>query len=270
MNESTRVLIALVAALVLGAAIAASGNATLLGAADIVAPIGTLWVNAIRMTVIPLIVSLLITGVASASDGEDHWPHWRPHAARVRAAAWPGPRSSSCRSSRRCSRCCLASKARHPPLPPGAAEAAGQVAASGPAQSLGAWIVSLVPTNPIAAAANGAIVPLIVFSLLLGLAIAHSPHREPSDAGGLLQGVRRRDARAGALGDRRGADRRVRAGAAARGAPRRRARRGSGLLHRSSTRGRAWRSSRCSIRWSRSFARIPSRLDSRERRFRRS
>ena len=29
-------------------------------------PIGTLWVNAIRMTVIPLVVSLLITGVASA------------------------------------------------------------------------------------------------------------------------------------------------------------------------------------------------------------
>ena len=70
MNESARVLIALVAALVLGAAIAASGNATLLRAADAVAPIGTLWVNAIRMTVIPLIVSLLVTGVASASDSK--------------------------------------------------------------------------------------------------------------------------------------------------------------------------------------------------------
>ena len=31
-----------------------------------------------------------------------------------------------------------------------------------------------MPANPIAAAASGAIVPLIVFSLLLGLAIAHS------------------------------------------------------------------------------------------------
>ena len=68
MNESARVLVALVLALVLGAAVAASGNATLLNAANLVAPIGTLWVNAIRMTIIPLIVSLLVTGVASASD----------------------------------------------------------------------------------------------------------------------------------------------------------------------------------------------------------
>jgi len=36
--------------------------------ADALAPVGTLWVNAIRMTVIPLVVSLLITGVASATD----------------------------------------------------------------------------------------------------------------------------------------------------------------------------------------------------------
>ena len=70
MNESARVLVALIVALVLGAIVAATGNATLLRVADLVAPIGTVWVNAIRMTVIPLIVSLLITGVASTSDGK--------------------------------------------------------------------------------------------------------------------------------------------------------------------------------------------------------
>src|SRR3989338_7721235 len=31
-------------------------------------PVGTLWINAIRMTVIPLVVSLLVTGVASAAS----------------------------------------------------------------------------------------------------------------------------------------------------------------------------------------------------------
>src|SRR5205807_8389 len=59
---------ALEVAIVAGVAIAASGNATLIAAADAVAPIGTLWVNAIRMTVIPLVISLLITGVASAGN----------------------------------------------------------------------------------------------------------------------------------------------------------------------------------------------------------
>src|SRR5215813_10514053 len=68
MKESTRVLVALGAGVAGGTAIAASGNAALARAADSVAPFGTLWVNAIRMTVIPLVVSLLITGVASATD----------------------------------------------------------------------------------------------------------------------------------------------------------------------------------------------------------
>ena len=174
MNESARVLIALVTALVLGVAIAASGNATLLRAADAVAPIGTLWVNAIRMTVIPLIVSLLITGVASTSDSKAIgrlggrallvFGLLLVATALVVVPILPAVFALLPRS-----------QGAQPTLPAGAAEAAGQVAASGQAQGLGAWIVSLVPANPIAAAATGAIVPLIVFSLLLGLAVAHSP-----------------------------------------------------------------------------------------------
>jgi len=173
-NESARVLIALIAALVLGAAVAASGNPTLLAAADVVTPIGTLWVNAIRMTVVPLIVALMITGVASASDSKTIGRMGGRSVvvfgllligtALVVIPIVPSvfavlPRIQGAR----------------PPLPPGASEAAGQIAASGEVQSFSAWIVSLVPSNPIAAAATGAIVPLIVFSLLLGLAIAHSP-----------------------------------------------------------------------------------------------
>jgi Na+/H+-dicarboxylate symporter len=61
------------------------------------------------------------------------------------------------------------------PLPPGAVEAASQVAASAPGQTLANWLVSLVPVNPIAAAATGAMLPLIVFTLLLALAIVASP-----------------------------------------------------------------------------------------------
>src|SRR5919112_1083716 len=68
MKEGTRVLVALVAGLGVGIAVAASRSEALLSAADALTPVGTLWVNAIRMTVIPLVVSLLITGVASASD----------------------------------------------------------------------------------------------------------------------------------------------------------------------------------------------------------
>src|ERR1700760_2837512 len=68
MKESTRVLVALAAAVGGGALVAASGSKPLLDAVDALAPVGALWVSAIRMTVIPLVVSLLITGVASAAD----------------------------------------------------------------------------------------------------------------------------------------------------------------------------------------------------------
>src|SRR5204862_8284195 len=68
MKESTRVLIALAAAVVLGIAVGASKNDGLLSAADFLGAFGALWVNAIRMTVIPLVVSVLVTGVASAAD----------------------------------------------------------------------------------------------------------------------------------------------------------------------------------------------------------
>ena len=52
MNESTRVLVGLGVGLGTGLAIAASHNPTLLHAANALAPIGTVCVNAIRMTVI--------------------------------------------------------------------------------------------------------------------------------------------------------------------------------------------------------------------------
>jgi proton glutamate symport protein len=48
-------------------------------------------------------------------------------------------------------------------------------------QTFGRWLTSLIPANPIAAAANGDMVALIVFSILLALAIVRLPQatREP-------------------------------------------------------------------------------------------
>ena len=175
MKESTRVLVALGAAIVLGAIIAALGSATLLHAADAIAPIGTLWVNAIRMTVIPLVVSLLITGIASASDvsaiGRTGGRTIVVFVVLLGATAivvvplasflfalLPLPASGGARAM----------------LPAGAAEAAKQLSAGGQVTSFGAWLTSLIPSNPVAAAADGAMVPLILFTLILAIAIARS------------------------------------------------------------------------------------------------
>ena len=174
MKESHRVLVGLGAGLVGGIVIAASHNSTLINAADAIAPIGTLWVNAIRMTVIPLVVSLLITGVASASDvsaiGRLGGRTLAVFIAMLTAAtmvtipltiavfAWL-PHLIAVR----------------PALPAGAAAAAASLTTGAPAVGFGSWLTSLIPTNPVAAAANGAMLPLILFTLLLALAIARSP-----------------------------------------------------------------------------------------------
>ena len=175
MKETTRVLVALAAAICGGALVAASGSKALIGAADALAPLGTMWVSAIRMTVIPLVVSLLITGVASATDvgaigrlGGRTLLVFVLLLAVVAAivvplaptlfAMLPLPSTAGAR----------------PTLPAGAADAASQLSAA-QTQTFSAWLTSLIPSNPIAAAANGAMVPLIVFTLILAVAIARSP-----------------------------------------------------------------------------------------------
>jgi Na+/H+-dicarboxylate symporter len=178
MKESTRVLIALGAAVICGIAIAASGIPSLLRVADFIAPVGTLWVNAIRMTVIPLVVSLLITGVASASD--------------MRSISRMGGRTLVVFVMLLAGTAVvvmplaltlfqlLPHRVELVALPAGAVEAAGEIAASGQVQTFSTWLVSLLPSNPIAAAATGAMMPLVLFTLLLALAIARSP--EPARA----------------------------------------------------------------------------------------
>src|SRR5438105_3718515 len=172
MKESARVLLALVAAILLGVVIAAAQNASLIRAADAIAPIGTLWVNAIRMTVIPLVVSLVITAVASASDikavgrlGGRTLLVFVLLLTGTAVVVMPfGPALFRL----------LPQRLGAPQLPPGAAEAAGELAAGGQSQTFAAWITSLLPSNPIAAAASGAMMPLILFTLLSALAVASS------------------------------------------------------------------------------------------------
>ena len=174
MKESTRVLISLGVAVAGGAAIGVSGSAPLLRAADLLTPAGTLWVNAIRMTVIPLMVSLLITGVAAATAVKSVG-RIGGRTLLVFVLLLVGTAVVVIPCSLAVFRLLPPHGAAVLPLPAGAAEAAGQIAAGGQAQTFSTWLTSLLPSNPIAAAATGAMMPLILFTLLLALAIAYSP-----------------------------------------------------------------------------------------------
>jgi proton glutamate symport protein len=176
MKEGTRVLVGLGAGLAAGVLVAMSGNDALLHAADAVVPVGTLWVNAIRMTVIPLVVALLITGVASASD--------------LRSIGRLGGRTLLTFLLLLIGTAIVvmplaplvfsllpAGSGAPPALPAGAAEAASQLATSGQTPTFATWLTSLIPTNPIAAAASGAMLQLVLFSLLFALAVTQLDQR---------------------------------------------------------------------------------------------
>lgn len=171
MKEGTRVLVSLGVAIALGAAIAASGNAQAHAVADSIAPIGALWVTAIRMTVLPLITALIVTGVASAANVRDIgrlgartllvFVALLLGAAVVSALLAPLLFS-------------LLPDGARPPLPEGAAAVAGELAGGSETPTVASWLTSLLPSNPVTAAANGAMVPFILFVLAFGIAVAHT------------------------------------------------------------------------------------------------
>jgi Na+/H+-dicarboxylate symporter len=178
-GEGAAVLVALLAGLALGVGVAWSRNDRLLRLALSIQPIGTLWVNAIRMTVIPLVVSLLITGVASVAD--------------LRSTGRLGTRALAVFGGLLVT-CALVPAVVMPvvfslfpwptgtiPLPPGATEAASLVAGAHAPVGVVEWFTTLIPANPIEAAATGNMVSLVVFVFLVALAAARSAPavREP-------------------------------------------------------------------------------------------
>ncbi|MGE0597554.1 MAG: dicarboxylate/amino acid:cation symporter [Hyphomonadaceae bacterium] len=159
------VLLGLVAGLAAGAAIQSSGDANLTEAAGVLEAFGGLWLNALRMTVVPLVVALLINGVASVSD-----------AARAGGLVARFVLLFSVLLFLAAAYAIGATEALLGlwPVERGAAEAfiagAGGTTAIEEAPSFAAWLQGLAPSNPVRAAAEDAMVPLVVFALFFGFA----------------------------------------------------------------------------------------------------
>jgi proton glutamate symport protein len=168
LGSTARVVAALAAGLTIDIAISASGNAALRTIAAAAEPIGILWINAIRMTVIPLVVSLLFVSMTSFSD--------------VRSAGRTGGRALLIFAAFLVASALFAIltvPVLFSWLPTGASTtvALGQMSTSSAvreqAQQLPTfvqWLTDLVPTNPMRAAADGALLPLVIFTVLFGLA----------------------------------------------------------------------------------------------------
>src|SRR5689334_23024315 len=68
MSFTWRVLIGLVAGFALGLGIAASHSPWLTQLTSVIEPVGIVWINAIRLAVIPLVVASLIVAVAKTGE----------------------------------------------------------------------------------------------------------------------------------------------------------------------------------------------------------
>lgn len=164
---SGRVLLALVLGLGLGAGLHATVGAAawLVSTAEAV---GGIWLGGLQMTVIPLVLALLVVGVAAVSDAMS--------AGRLTARAigwfvgllvvtiavtlvayplvlsvWPVDAASA-------ASLIVGTTGAEAPPPPQAME-------------FGAWLQSLAPTNPVTAAAENAVLPLVIFALFFAFAI---------------------------------------------------------------------------------------------------
>lgn len=163
MSLTTRIMIALAAGLGLGAAVAHVTPESLLAAADLA---GALWLNALRMTIVPLVFSMLVTSaVAAAATAAAGGIAARALAifiALLFASAAFGALA-------------IETLLAWSPIRPESVEAIraglGAAGASMPAMPpLAEWLKGLVPSNPLRAAVDDAMVPLVVFALLFGFA----------------------------------------------------------------------------------------------------
>lgn len=166
MKSAWIVLSALVAGMLLGIgvelAVPDAGTASL----PYIEPIGLLWLNALKMTIVPLVVALLITGITATADAA--------RAGKLAARAvmtFLGAIFISGSMSLLMTPLLL----RLFPLSTGAADALrsglGGSTEAGPSPTFGDFLLSLIPTNPIAAAADTAILPLIIFTTIFAFAI---------------------------------------------------------------------------------------------------
>lgn len=172
MTLTTKVLIALAAGLALGIALSFAGGDGATRIVAVIEPLGTLWVNAIRMTVLPLVVGSIITGVTAAPDSRT--------IGRIGTRALLFFVVSLTLGSAFAALVAPPLMARIP-LDPDAIAAlrAGSAAAAGAAAesvkkvpTFAQWLTDLVPVNPVKAASDGAMLPVIIFSLAFGLAVA--------------------------------------------------------------------------------------------------
>jgi len=174
---SVRVLVALLCGLALGAAVEGWGSPQARSGVEVVETLGQVWLNALRITVIPLIFALLVNGIASIADAAGTGrlagrallvfsvmlvgaTVYAIAAGLGLLALWPIDMEAG--------RALLAG------LTP---EAVAEVGVAAQTDGFRAFLNSLAPSNLIQAAATDGVLGVVVFAVAFGFAATRLPDR---------------------------------------------------------------------------------------------
>lgn len=172
MTATQRILLGLALGAAIGIALASWTPSAAERVADAVQPLGKLWLSALQMTVVPLVLSLVVVGANTATDAAASGRVARRAivvfllllalGAAVAAIVAPGlftlfPRSDSLTAALRIT--------------------GGHLPVTAPV-GWSDWLSGIVPTNAVMAAAQSAMLPLVVFAMFLGFALTRiAPER---------------------------------------------------------------------------------------------
>ena len=163
--------------MIVGLAVGAAGQAWGLpggeGTASFVSAVGTLWLNALKMTIVPLVFSMLVTGIASLAD-----------AARTGRLAGKAIVLFGVLITGATIYAVLAAYGLLALLPIDPVGGARLMAGAAPAAEVATgagqfdeFLKTIAPANPIRAAAEDAILGLVVFAVFFGFAATQLPDR---------------------------------------------------------------------------------------------
>lgn len=161
-----------------------AGGAIFPSLTSAVGPIGTIWVKAISALVVPLVVALLITSVASLAD--------------ARAVGQIGIRAVAIFLALLVAGATLIALVTPSLLTLLHVTRASGAGFGSPASLAGAattppgfwqWVAALIPANPIGAAADGTLLPLVIFTVAFAVAATRLPAESRTYVVGFFRGV---------------------------------------------------------------------------------
>ena len=184
MSLSSKVLLGLLAGAAIGLALAWIDPVLGAQVAAIVRPIGKLWLNALQMTVVPLVLSLVIVGVTTATDAASSG-----RTARRAILVFFVLLTAASLLTALLAPALLSLVPRDPGL---TAALDASVAPAGTALPAAGWtdaLTAVIPSNAIAAAAQSAMLPLVVFALFFGFALTRIAADRRAAVVGFFQAV---------------------------------------------------------------------------------